>query len=77
MRRRYFTRRRHAIKASRLWVRGMTWIAAPCLLLWLGHKAVTQGTLDLSGIAVIAVLAAFYLFSILRIRGLSGEWTFF
>ena len=77
MGRRYFTRRRHAIKASRLWVKTTTWIAAPCLVLWLGHKAVSHGTLDLPAVAVIAVLAAIYLVSVLRVRGLSGEWTFF
>lgn len=77
MGRRYFTRRRHAIKASRLWVRTTTWIAAPCLSSWLAYKAVTQGTLDLAAFAVIAILAAIYLVSVLRVRGLSGEWTFF
>ena len=71
MGRRYFTRRRHAIKASRLWVRSTTWIAAPCLVSWLAYKAVTHGTLDLA--AVVAI----YLVSVLRVRGLSGEWTFF
>ncbi|MEP0474960.1 hypothetical protein [Nisaea sp.] len=77
MRRRYFTRRRHAIKASLLWVRTTTWLAVPCLMAWLAYKAVTQGALDFSAVAVIAVLAAIYLVSVLRVRGLSGEWTFF
>ncbi|MEO9900341.1 hypothetical protein [Nisaea sp.] len=44
---------------------------------WLAYKAVTQGALDFSAVAVIAVLAAIYLVSVLRVRGLSGEWTFF
>lgn len=77
MKRRYFTRRRHAIKANLLWIRTLSWIAAPCLAMWLGHRAFTQGTLDLPALAVIAVLAAIYLVSVLRVRGLSGEWTFF
>lgn len=44
---------------------------------WLAYKAVTHGTLDLAAVVVIAVLAAIYLVSVLRVRGLSGEWTFF
>ena len=77
MKRRYFTRRRHAIKANLLWVRTVSWVAAPCLAMWLGYKAINHGTLDISAVAVIAVLAAIYLVSVLRVRGLSGEWTFF
>lgn len=77
MKRRYFTRRRHAIKTSLLMLRVMTWIAGPCLALWLGHKAITGGSLDLLAIGVISILAAIYLGSVLRFRGLSGQWTFF
>ncbi|WP_420402692.1 hypothetical protein [Nisaea sp.] len=77
MKRRYFTRRRHAIRASLLWIRTTSWIAAPCLAMWLGYKVVSQGTLDVVAVAIIAILAAIYLVSVLRVRGLSGEWTFF
>lgn len=77
MKNRVFTRRRHALQSRRRWLKATAWLGAPLLAMLISYRAVSLGALDMLAIAALAGFVAVYFLSVLRLRDLSGEWTFF
>ncbi len=77
MKRRVFTRRRHAEIVARRRLRMATWLGAPLALGALGWEILEGGGMPAIGtVAAVAVVVA-YTVALLRIHDLTGEWTFF
>ena len=77
MKRRVFTRRRHAEIVARRRLRIATWLGAPLALVALGWEMLEGGGIPTFGAVAMAAVALAYTVALLRIHDLTGEWTFF
>lgn len=77
MKRRVFTRRRHAEIVARRRLRIATWLGAPLALAALGWEMLAGGGMPMLGPLAAGVVALAYAVALVRIHDLTGEWTFF
>ena len=77
MKRRVFSRRRHAEIVARRRLRIATWLGAPLAACWIGWEMLEGGGLPTLGVGAAATVAIAYTVALLRIHDLTGEWTFF
>lgn len=77
MKRRVFTRRRHAETKVRLRLRLCAWLGVPATLAMIGFEAFVQSGLPAASTSAFAVVAVGYSTSVFRLHDLTGEWQFF
>jgi len=77
MKRRVFSRRRHAETQARFWLRLSAWFGIPAALAMIALESVVQGVLPTAGASAFAVVAIAYSTSVFRLHELTGEWRFF
>ena len=77
MKRRVFSRRRHAEIKARFWLRLCAWIGIPAALAVIGLESVVQGVLPTAGASAFAVVTIAYSTLVFRLHDLTGELRFF
>ena len=77
MKRRVFTRRRHAETQARRRLRLCAWLGVPATLTMIALESVVQGGLPTTSASAFAVVALAYSTSVFRLHDLTGEWRFF
>lgn len=77
MKRRVFTRRRHAETKARRRLRLCAWIGVPATLTMIAVEAVAQAGLPAAGASAFAVVALAYTTAVYRLHDLTGEWRFY
>lgn len=78
MKRRVFTRRRHAENSARRWVRLTVWLGLPITVgVYAWDVASGASTLPTVGVITMAVVGVAWTSAVFRLRELTGEWHFF
>lgn len=77
MKRRVFTRRRHAETKARLRLRLCAWFGAPATLTMIAVEALIQNGLPATGTSAFVVVVLAYTTAVYRLHDLTGEWQFF
>lgn len=77
MKRRVFTRRRHAEIVARRLLRIAAWVGVPLATAALGWELTQGGGVPALGAAALIAVAFAYTIALFRIHDLTGEWTFF
>lgn len=77
MKRRVFTRRRHAETMARRRLRLCAWVGAPVALTIIFLEAFVQHGMPAAGASAFAIVALAYSTSVFRLHDLTGEWRFF
>lgn len=77
MKRRVFTRRRHAETKARLRLRLCAWLGGPTTLTMIAVETVAQTGLPATGASAFAVVALAYTAAVYRLHDLTGEWQFY
>lgn len=77
MKRRVFTRRRHAETKALRRLRLCAWLGGPATLTMMGLEAFVQSGLPTTGTSAFAVVAIAYSSSVFRLHELTGEWRFY
>jgi membrane protein YdbS with pleckstrin-like domain len=77
MTKRVFTRRRHAVRSSRLTVRAAVWLGFPiAVAVYLFERMEAPG-LPVIGLATLIAVLVVWSLSVFRTYDLTGEWRFF
>lgn len=77
MKRRVFTRRRHAETTARRRLRLCAWLGVPATLTMIGFEAIAQHGIPAAGASAFAMVAIAYSTSVFKLHDLTGEWRFF
>ncbi|NQW10357.1 MAG: hypothetical protein HQ481_10820 [Alphaproteobacteria bacterium] len=78
MKRRVFTRRRHAESAARFWVRLSVWLGLPIAIgVYAWGIASGASTMPAAGLITMVIVAIAWTSAVFRLRELTGEWHFF
>ena len=77
VKRRVFTRRRHAEIVARRRLKVATWIGAPIAVAAGVWEVIASSGVPTLGPAMLAAVIVAYTLSVFRVHSLTGEWTFF
>jgi hypothetical protein len=77
MKRRVFTRRRHAETKARRRLRLCAWLGVPATLTMIGLEMFVESGLPTTSTSAFAVVAIAYSTSVFKLHDLTGEWRFF
>lgn len=78
MKRRVFTRRRHAETAARRWIRLSAWIGLPIAIgIYAWDVASGTSMAPMAGLVTMAIVAVAWTSAVFRLHELTGEWHFF
>ncbi len=77
MKRRVFTRRRHAETKARRRLRLCAWLGAPTTLTMFAIEAGAHAGIPATSASAFAIVALAYTASVYRVHDLTGEWQFY
>jgi membrane protein YdbS with pleckstrin-like domain len=77
MTKRVFTRRRHAVRSSRLTVRAAVWLGLPIAISVYLFEWMEAPGLPVMGLAILIGVLVVWSLSVFRTHDLTGEWQFY